>query len=1102
MGFSIYKPAAPKEAGGSLSKMAEPSDMSGQVCGVCGNEIPLWAPSGNCPACLFRGRESGERQGRDGSVAEVPRERIGAWELQEKIGAGAFGVVFAAEQTRPVQRAAAIKILRPGMASKEVLARFEAESQALAILNHPDIVTIYDAGTTEDGRPYFAMEFVPGVPVTEFASGLSVSARLGLFDRICAVVEHAHRRGIIHRDLKPANILVYRDERGRPVLKLLDFGIAKATDHVLTEATILTGEGHFLGTPEYMSPEQTADCDVDTRADIYSLGVILYELLTGAPPFRLKSQTLDAVLGFIERVREETAPMPSQRAPEGEVISTDLDWITSKAIEKDRDRRYQSVGEFREDLRRFQENEPVRARPPDTIYLARKFLRRHWKLASALGTIALSIIAAALISTAMALKARDAARETQRAYSRTDLQSGIAEIDRSNIAAGIGYLVRSLRTDPENREAAMMLRSTLDQFPLSRLVLDKDLSDRVIRNAFFTTPEGDFITINEIGTIRFFNSGGDEVGDPISFEGTNQRAAISPDRGWVAFTNVQGMVGLIDLEQRTGRVLDRFSFGTQFQEVVPAPDGKSFCVASTDGYVRLWDAEEGSMRWSRQLDSQPLSIAYAHRGAIIAVATRNGRRIELRVKNGQPSEGIPQQTESIQKIVPSGSGHRFYTVSEGGEIAAVDQGRPPRTFTTSEVKVPVLLTAVDPAKRLVAYASEREVSVWTVDGITVIRRMPLPDRPSELHLATEENLLIIGMEKRGVLLWDFEHNRLAGTEIAVAKNSMALQYDSELGVMRCLARDGVLRHFSVPRLMSDEGKASAGLGLPVSWQGVPLEQRNDSLVRRGSFESLPPLEKMPDSAPRAIGCSPDGELLFGAFRDRMIRVWNTGDGTLVRQIPTETTSPRTVDMAASGDRLIHNSRFCFVGMSNLSEPDRSRSFRVHLRRDIANIDCAPEGDRFAIAFDDGSIRIWGTEEKPLPTESMAHDIRGNLLPHYCRFSNQGHLLVSWGGSDRAFRLWDIPDGRPRGDTIIPEEGVPAYAYFHPGDRFLTLVVRHADGSASRRVWSVTSHLPVSPRIAVDPETFDFSRIELAPEGRIPPEDLDRIESAIGDARRS
>ncbi|MEM9016836.1 MAG: serine/threonine-protein kinase, partial [Verrucomicrobiota bacterium] len=472
--------------------MDETQGSEVKVCAQCDKVIPPWAPAGNCPLCLLDGKTEPLTEVIEAEDRSAPREKIGDWELGEKIGEGAFGVVFLASQTRPVRRTAALKILRPGMASKEILARFQAESQALVMLSHPDVVSVYDAGATDDGRPYFAMEYVPGVSFTEFTRDFGLGEKLFLFDRVCTVVEHAHRRGIIHRDLKPANILAYRNENGDTVVKLLDFGIAKATEDILTNATVLTQQGHFLGTPEYMSPEQADGGEVDTRADIYSLGVILFELLVGRPPFVVDSRSLDAVLRLVDQIRVEPAPTPSTAA--GNLGASDLDWIVCKAIEKNRRERYQSVGELREDLRRYSADEPILARPRDTLYVARKFFRRHWKLTGALTAIALSVIGAAVVSTIMAVRANSAVRETKTAYSQSDLRAAVESLETSDLSGTIAFLLRSLESDPENVEATMLLRATLETFPISNLKLEKKIANLALRDAFFLSDNGESVS--------------------------------------------------------------------------------------------------------------------------------------------------------------------------------------------------------------------------------------------------------------------------------------------------------------------------------------------------------------------------------------------------------------------------------------------------------------------------------------------------------------------------------------------------------------------------------------------------------------------------------
>jgi serine/threonine protein kinase len=309
-----------------------------------------------------------------------------------------MGVVFMAEQSRPVQRTVALKIIKPGMDTRQVIARFEAERQALALMDHPNIAKVLDAGTTDTGRPYFVMELVKGMPITKYCDDrhLTPRARLELFIPVCQAVQHAHQKGIIHRDLKPSNVMIALYD-GRPVPKIIDFGVAKATGSKLTERTLFTEFGAILGTLEYMSPEQAElnQLDVDTRADIYSLGVLLYELLTGTTPLerkRMKATALDEVLRLI---REEDPPKPSTRLSTTEGLPSiaasrgleptklsgqvrgELDWIVMKALEKDRNRRYETANGFAADVQRYLADEPVQACPPSAGYRLRKFARRN-----------------------------------------------------------------------------------------------------------------------------------------------------------------------------------------------------------------------------------------------------------------------------------------------------------------------------------------------------------------------------------------------------------------------------------------------------------------------------------------------------------------------------------------------------------------------------------------------------------------------------------------------------------------------------------------------------------------------------------------------------
>jgi eukaryotic-like serine/threonine-protein kinase len=411
-------------------EIESPPDREAFLRHACGGDAALLGridallrASDGAPAFL-PGQPGGSPFPRGWPGPEGPGKQIGRYKLLEQIGEGGFGVVFMAEQLEPVRRRVALKVIKPGMDSRQVIGRFEAERQALALMEHPNIAQVFDAGATESGLPYFVMELVNGVPITKFCEEqqLDLEARLRLFIEVCSAVQHAHQKGVIHRDLKPSNILVTLHGE-RPVPKVIDFGIAKATREPLTDKTVFTQFQHLMGTPAYMSPEQAAlsGQDVDTRSDIYSLGVLLYELLTGGPPFDPKE--LHSV-GFDEMrrtIREREPEKPSTRLfklrrknPESPLrtsrkvrqpkIDRELDLIVLKALEKDRDRRYATANGLAADLGRFMNHEPVTAVAPTLAYQLAKFYRRNRKVARTAVAFAALLLAAALVSTGLAIR--------------------------------------------------------------------------------------------------------------------------------------------------------------------------------------------------------------------------------------------------------------------------------------------------------------------------------------------------------------------------------------------------------------------------------------------------------------------------------------------------------------------------------------------------------------------------------------------------------------------------------------------------------------------------------------------------------------------------
>jgi eukaryotic-like serine/threonine-protein kinase len=433
------------------------------------------------------------------AFAEHPGSRIGPYKLLQRIGEGGGGVVYMAEQEKPVRRRVALKVIKLGMDTKSVIARFEAERQALAMMDHLNIARVLDANATETGRPYFVMELVRGVKITDYCdqNHLDTQQRLDLFIQICRAIQHAHQKGIIHRDIKPSNILVTLHD-GVPVPKVIDFGIAKATDTRLTDKTLFTAYEQFVGTPAYMSPEQAemSGLDVDTRSDIYSLGVLLYELLTGKTPFDGKELVKSGLDEMRRTLREKEPQRPStilttlhgtelkataehRHAEPPKLISLlrgDLDWIVMKALEKDRTRRYETANGLAMDIERYLNNEPVVARPPSRVYRFQKLVRRNKGVFTAVGAVAIALVIGLGTSTWLFFMEREARRRAVQAEQQQSRLREAAERGRAK--------ENELRLQAEAREkmtqAAVLLNQNrleeadvlLAQIPLTQETLE------------------------------------------------------------------------------------------------------------------------------------------------------------------------------------------------------------------------------------------------------------------------------------------------------------------------------------------------------------------------------------------------------------------------------------------------------------------------------------------------------------------------------------------------------------------------------------------------------------------------------------------------------